>query len=237
MKFSPIITLIRNIMSSGILPALALGAASSDSQPELRKWIISPNYHPYRWWQKFLVVSVFYSACVSPLEFAFAQVDEGVFFVVDNIVNGFFAVDILITFFVAYLDEATDTLVEDPEKIGLRYVSRWFIFDVASTTPFGLIFVIFTGQQGSSLAFSFLNMLRLLRLRRLSATFSRLEKDIRFSYFWIRCIKLICVSCFKFWGSTGYAIYCTLCCMLLLLSGSSLSTENEDMDRCYDSKF
>jgi len=34
-------------------------------------------------------------------------------------------------------------------------------------------------------------MLRLWRLRRLSALFARLEKDIRLNYYWIRCIKLI----------------------------------------------
>ncbi|KAI5054076.1 hypothetical protein GOP47_0031031, partial [Adiantum capillus-veneris] len=37
-------------------------------------------------------------------------------------------------------------------------------------------------------------MLRLWRLRRVSALFARLEKDVRFSYFWMRCLKLFGVT-------------------------------------------
>ncbi|KAM1013585.1 hypothetical protein FF1_043499 [Malus domestica] len=58
--------------------------------------------------------------------------------------------------------------------------------------------------------FRFINMLRLWRLRRVSEFFKRLEKDTRFSYFWVRYIKLICVTlfvvhssgCFFFWMAT-----------------------------------
>ncbi|KAG8652085.1 hypothetical protein MANES_06G050400v8 [Manihot esculenta] len=39
-------------------------------------------------------------------------------------------------------------------------------------------------------------MLRLWRLRRVSALFSRLEKDRNYNYFWVRCAKLICVTLF-----------------------------------------
>lgn len=46
-------------------------------------------------------------------------------------------------------------------------------------------------------------MLRLWRLRRVSSLFARLEKDIRFNYFWIRCIKLTSVTLF--------AVHCAGC--------------------------
>ncbi|PUZ58619.1 hypothetical protein GQ55_5G523800 [Panicum hallii var. hallii] len=48
-----------------------------------------------------------------------------------------------------------------------------------------------------------LGMLRLWRLRRLSALFARIEKDIRLNYYWIRCIKLISVTLF--------AVHCAGC--------------------------
>ncbi|KAF5725809.1 putative Potassium channel AKT1 [Tripterygium wilfordii] len=46
-------------------------------------------------------------------------------------------------------------------------------------------------------------MLRLWRLRRVSALFSRLEKDRHYNYFWVRCAKLICVTLF--------AVHCAGC--------------------------
>nr|GEV49038.1 potassium channel KAT3-like [Tanacetum cinerariifolium] len=67
-----------------------------------------------------------------------------------------------------------------------------FPLDVASTMPFQSIYRLFTGELHRGQIFGFLNLLRLWRLRRVSELFSRLEKDTRFSYFWTRCIKLIC---------------------------------------------
>ncbi|XP_039808606.1 potassium channel KAT2-like isoform X2 [Panicum virgatum] len=83
-----------------------------------------------------------------------------------------------------------------------RYISSWFIFDVCSTIPyqpFGLLFK----KHANGLAYRMLDMLRLWRLRRLSALFARLEKDIRLNYYWIRCIKLISVTIF--------AVHCAGC--------------------------
>ncbi|KAL8103455.1 hypothetical protein AgCh_027875 [Apium graveolens] len=51
-------------------------------------------------------------------------------------------------------------------------------------------------------------MLRLWRLRRVSSLFARLEKDIRFNYFWIRCTKLITVTLF--------AVHCAGCFYYLI---------------------
>jgi hypothetical protein len=46
-------------------------------------------------------------------------------------------------------------------------------------------------------------LLRLWRLHRVSSLFARLEKDIRFNYFWTRCSKLISVTLF--------AVHCAGC--------------------------
>ncbi|XVE51604.1 hypothetical protein DITRI_Ditri02bG0054900 [Diplodiscus trichospermus] len=142
-----------------------------------------------------LVVLVIYSAWICPFEFAFLAYKKDALFIVDNIVNGFFAVDIVLTFFVAYLDSQSYLLVDDPKKIAIRYISTWFAFDVCSTAPFQSISLMFK-DHSSELWLGILNMLRLWRLRRVSSLFARLEKDIRFNYFWTRCTKLISVTLF-----------------------------------------
>ncbi|ONI34141.1 hypothetical protein PRUPE_1G464600 [Prunus persica] len=204
---------IRNLasVSSSILPAF--GTVVDEGHLQLKKFVIAPYDRRYRWWQAFLVLLVIYSAWASPFELAFKKVATGSLMPVDLVVDAFFAVDIVLTFFVAYLDKSTYLLVLDHKKIALRYViSIYFAMDVVSTLPIQLIYRMFTGNSHYAQVFGFLNLLRLWRLRRVSELFKRLEKDTRFSYFWIRYIKLICVTlfavhsagCFYFWMATHH---------------------------------
>lgn len=91
----------------------------------------------------------------------------------------------------AYLDKTTYLLVDDPKKIAWKYTRSWFVFDFISTIPSELARKISPKPFQS---YGLFNMLRLWRLRRVSALFSRLEKDRNYNYFWVRCAKLICVS-------------------------------------------
>ncbi|CAI9760096.1 unnamed protein product [Fraxinus pennsylvanica] len=178
--------------SNDLLPSLG---ARINQETKLRRHIVSPFSPRYRAWEMFLVLLVIYSAWISPFEFAFLTYKQDALLIFDNIVNSFFAMDILLTFFVAYLDRQTYLLVDDPRKIAIRYLSTWFIFDICSTVPFRAISLLFKKHNGG-LGFKLLSMLRLWRLRRVSSLFARLEKDIRFNYFWTRCTKLISVTLF-----------------------------------------
>ncbi|CAN1249108.1 Potassium channel KAT1 [Linum perenne] len=200
-----------SFFSNDLVPSLG---ARINQEIKLRRRIISP-YNPryrvsccmyyyclHRAWQMWLVVLVIYSAWISPFQFAFLTYKKDTLFIVDNIVNVFFTIDIVLTFFVAYLDSQSCLLVDNPKKIAIRYISTWFVFDVSSTAPFLPISLLFR-DQSSELGFKLLNMLRLWRLRRVSSLFARLEKDIRFNYFWIRCTKLTSVTLF--------AVHCAGC--------------------------
>ncbi|OMO90973.1 Potassium channel, voltage-dependent, EAG/ELK/ERG [Corchorus olitorius] len=189
---------IKNLtsVSSSLIPTF--GKVVDDiGYLHLNKYVIAPYDRRYRWWQTFLVVLVLYSAWASIFELAFKKASRGVLLVIDLLVDVFFAIDIILTFFVAYLDKSTYLLVDDHTKIALRYITRfWFFMDVTSTLPFQLIYKIFTGKWHTGEIFGFLNLLRLWRLWRVSELFKRLEKDTRFSYFWTRLLKLICVTVF-----------------------------------------
>nr|CAI77627.1 potassium uptake channel [Zea mays] len=189
-------------ISSGILPSLG---ARSNRRVKLRPFIVSPYDRRYRCWETFLIILVVYSAWVSPFEFGFIQKPTGALAAVDNVVNAFFAVDIILTFFVAYLDRMTYLLEDDPKRIAWRYTTSWFVLDVASTIPSEFARKILPPDLRS---YGFFNMLRLWRLRRVSSLFARLEKDRHFNYFWVRCAKLICVTLF--------AVHCSACFYYLL---------------------
>jgi hypothetical protein len=73
-----------------------------------------------RIWETWLIVLVIYFAWIYPFQFAFLPYKINTLFIIDNIVNGFFAIDILMTFFVAYLDNHSYQLVDDRKKIAVR---------------------------------------------------------------------------------------------------------------------
>ncbi|KAE9609220.1 putative potassium channel, voltage-dependent, EAG/ELK/ERG [Lupinus albus] len=176
------------------LPLPPLGAtAATNRRHKLRPFIISPYNSRYRLWESFLVVLVFYTAWVCPFEFGFLIEPKIGLSVTDNVVNAIFAIDIVLTFFVAYLDKATYLLIDKPKLIAWRYTRTWLAFDVISSIPSELARKIL---PSSLKTYGLFNMLRLWRLRRVSAMFERLEKDRHYSYFWVRCSKLICVTLF-----------------------------------------
>ncbi|XP_020591768.1 potassium channel AKT2 [Phalaenopsis equestris] len=196
-------------LSKLMLPPLGVAGYNQSFTGTRCKNIISPLDSRYRCWETFMVILVAYSAWVYPFEVAFMEATpKGGLCIVDNIMDLFFAVDIVLTFFVAYIDSRTQILVCDSRKIAIRYLSSWFIMDVASTIPFEGLGYLFTGKVKSGISYSVLGMLRLWRLRKIKQFFTRLEKDIRFSYFWIRCTRLICVTLFL--------VHCAGCLYYLL---------------------
>ncbi|XP_048328183.1 potassium channel AKT2/3 isoform X2 [Ziziphus jujuba] len=195
-------------ISKIILPPL--GVSSYIQTPIHSKgWIISPMDSRYRCWETFMIVLVAYSAWIYPFEVAFLDSSpKKEVYIADNIVDLFFGIDIVLTFFVAYIDRTTQSLVRDSKKIAIRYMSTWFLMDVASTIPFEALAYLFTGKIKVSLSYSLLGLLRFWRLRRVKQLFTRLEKDIRLSYFWVRCARLLFV--------TVFLVHCAGCLYYLL---------------------
>ncbi|XP_048490991.1 potassium channel AKT1 isoform X2 [Beta vulgaris subsp. vulgaris] len=185
-------------LTTEILPSLG---ARSHAQVKIRRFIISPFDRRYRIWEIFLVALVLYTAWVSPFEFGFFDCPRRPISIIDNIVNGFFAVDIILSFFVAYLDKKEYILVDDPRKIAKKNtLSFKMVFDVISIVPSEVVLKIFPASRRT---YGVFNMFRLWRLRRVSRLFSRMEKDRNFNYFWVRCIKLVFVTLF--------AVHCAGC--------------------------
>lgn len=68
-----------------------------------------------------MVLLVAYSAWVYPFEVAFLNSSSNKkIHIADNIVDLFFGIDIILTFFVAYIDRRTQLLVRDSKKIAIR---------------------------------------------------------------------------------------------------------------------
>lgn len=70
----------------------------------------------------FLILLVIYSACICPFELAFMRHLPAKLLWVECILNSFFAIDVVLTFFVAYLDRRSYVLIDDPKRIAVRSV-------------------------------------------------------------------------------------------------------------------
>ncbi|KAL2324778.1 hypothetical protein Fmac_023836 [Flemingia macrophylla] len=114
---------LRNI-SKIILPPLGV---SSQNPVNSKGWIISPMDSRYRCWESFIVLLVAYSAWVYPFEVAFMHSSSNKLYIVDTVVDLFFGIDIVLTFFVAYIDRTMHLLVRDKKKIVVRLVNHFFV--------------------------------------------------------------------------------------------------------------
>ncbi|KAL6530774.1 hypothetical protein OROGR_014634 [Orobanche gracilis] len=195
-----------SMSSTGVLPALG---AHSFRRGKPRPYVISYLDPRYRAWDTFLTVIVFYTAWISPFEFGFNMRHNKALAITDNVVNVFFAIDIVLMFFVAYLDKETYVIIDSPKLIALKYAKTWLIFDVISTIPSELARKILPSNVES---YGYLSMLRLWRLRRVSAMFQRCEKDTSYDYFVVRIIRLTlvvlfevhCAGCFFYFLAQSY---------------------------------
>ena len=113
---------------------------------------------------------VFYTAWVCPFEFGFLRQPKGPLAITDNVVNGFFAIDVVLTFFVAFLDKSSYLLIDNPKLIAKRYAKTWLAFDIISSIPFEAARRVLPRALET---YGYFNMLRLWRIRRVGAIFAR----------------------------------------------------------------
>lgn len=77
-----------------------------------------------------------------------------------------FIIDICINFFVEYKEEDTDTMVQDTWKTAKMYLQTYFLFDLAATFPFALLFATVEQSNGSQLI-RLVYLLKLFRVRKI----------------------------------------------------------------------
>uniref|UniRef100_A0A0E0P4L8 Potassium channel n=1 Tax=Oryza rufipogon TaxID=4529 RepID=A0A0E0P4L8_ORYRU len=86
--------------------------------PSLGRFVVNPHSCSYRWWHMFLIMLVLYLAWASPFELSMEKAASVALVVTDLVVDVFFAIDIAISFFVAYRDTSTGLLITDHKDYG-----------------------------------------------------------------------------------------------------------------------
>ncbi|KAG6428608.1 hypothetical protein SASPL_112861 [Salvia splendens] len=171
-------------------PLPALGARRNPRY-NLRAFAISPHNVYYSGWQLLLALLVISSAAVPPAEMVLDNEGWSLLSVADNICNILFGIDIILTFFVAYVDEYTHRIVDDHRKIATKYAISWLALDVLSSIPMKAIRNVSPMILNEYGLFS---LIRLCRLKRILDMFNKWENDITLNYNWLRCAKFASVS-------------------------------------------
>lgn len=135
------------------------------------KYIFDPNGAFLSTWNILMALVLLYTAIVDPFVLSFVQTTNwDALFTIDVVIDFGFIFDLLITFNTAYFNEE-NFLVCNRKKICYKYLTGWFLLDLPSSIPFGLLeaFVLPSGNTATRLVriSRLRNIPKLLRLSRL----------------------------------------------------------------------
>ena len=154
------------------------GAYVTEEEPAVAcraLYVLHPNDPIKVSWDVVVGVLICYTVASVPLQLAFADSSAGAQLATmdtfDYVIDGFFAGDVVLSFFTAYYDEARDVYVAVHKLIARRYLRTWFVIDVVSTIPFGLVLLSAVGMHQPALgATQIIKLFRLVRLAQLTKT-------------------------------------------------------------------
>ncbi|KAL0463277.1 UNVERIFIED_CONTAM: Potassium channel SKOR [Sesamum latifolium] len=151
---------------------------------------IHPDNRWYRAWEKFILIWAIYSSFFTPMEFGFFRGLPKNLFFLDIAGQVAFLVDIILQFFVTYRDSHSYKMIYNRNLIALRYLKSHFFPDLLGCMPWDIIYK----AVGEKEEVRYLLLIRLTRVRKVTAFFQRMEKDIRINYLFTRIVKLITVE-------------------------------------------
>ena len=120
-----------------------------------------------------------YICIILPYRVAFLDDDDG-WMIPDIILDVFFALEILVSFFTVYNDE-NDILIVSHKKISINYLKTWFVFDFLSAFPFES--VLFDIKYSKLIKLSRLprlyRLVRIIKLMKMIRVFKEHQKIVQ----------------------------------------------------------
>lgn len=129
------------------------------SLPEFegKKMLLYPDDLAIELWGVLITFLMLYTATVTPYRVALVDVDAAGWQVLDFMIDGVFAVDVVINCFLCYYDDQM-SLVTSHLSIIIRYLRTWMFLDILASIPFQAILDANSGYN---------NMAKLVRLPRI----------------------------------------------------------------------
>lgn len=128
--------------------------------------IILPSDAAKNTWDFYIMILLFFVAFMIPMRLAFYPTDTVVWQAINTFIDMSFGVDIVLTFFSAYLDTTKHIMVTDKRIIAKRYITSWFFIDVISIFPFDYILTL-ADINSFARIFRFGKIYKLIRMSRM----------------------------------------------------------------------
>jgi len=159
-----------------------------------------PVHHPYRgYWDVVIIVSLIFTATVTPFEVAFLPAVFSALFVINRFVDAIFLSDMVLTLMTPVMDEDKGVWIFSHWGIFLKYARFWFWIDLLTVIPFDAISLAIEAENpgGSNLqGIRLLRLLRLIKLARVvraSRIIKRREMEMEMKYSTLTVIKLVII--------------------------------------------
>ena len=108
-----------------------------------RPWyILSPHMIGIQYWEMVIACAMIFVCFITPYEVSVMRHEQdkrGLLAVVNWLVDGVFFIDMGVQFFSGFHDAHLHQMVYDQRRICRRYLSTWFLLDLASIFPFSFI--------------------------------------------------------------------------------------------------
>lgn len=155
-----------------------------ESHPRSSQLILTPGSSVKAYWDLFLVVLVFVSIAVLPLDFAFVLGRGAGLMALFAFLDVCFVLDFMLQFRIAFAREDAQLLIRQPRRIFRRWLSGWFLFDFVAALPLELLTLMPTASDWAS-ALKLVRIVRLLKLPRLleqNPPYRRLRAQVPTAY-------------------------------------------------------
>ncbi len=105
--------------------------------PKPPKWVILHYSHKRVIWDWFLLLFILYTASAVPFQICF-EYESIAMTVIEFLVDTFFFADIVLNFHTSYVGEDGE-VITDLKQIRHYYLRTWFVLDLVTSLPYGLL--------------------------------------------------------------------------------------------------
>ncbi|XP_076247308.1 potassium/sodium hyperpolarization-activated cyclic nucleotide-gated channel 1 [Calliopsis andreniformis] len=130
-------------------------------------------------WESFMTVFTFVALLVTPYSITFYYEKHMNWHLINDWINVIFLCDIVMWFCTGYYDYQTKVIVLNPRIVSLQYLKRYFLIDVLTVLPIGLLDELVPNSKWYCTT---LNMMKILRLRNIVVYSRRLHDIYRLNF-------------------------------------------------------
>jgi hypothetical protein len=177
---------------------------------------LDPDTSRMRSFDAIVAVCLVFTTLVTPYEVALLQTVFNTRFVVNCCIDLVYFFDMVRSFFTAFHDKQTNTLITSGPRIRRHYMQSWFLIDFVSVLPFDVLSLT-AGEDFQKL--KAIKIIRLLRLLKLAKIFRSLEFYDRYKSkvaiplnvvsLFQNCLKMLICS---HWMACAWILTATLQC-------------------------